>query len=147
MPETFDVVICHDPACGTSRNTLALIRRAGLEPHGVEDLKTPPSRALIGQLAARAGLTVLREKGTPFAELGLGDLALTDARRLDALEAHPILLNRPLMASPKGVRLCRPAEAVLDLLPAERGAFAEEEGEGVVDLRGAPKSAPERLGS
>lgn len=150
MPETFDMVICHDPACGTSRNTLALIRRAGLEPHGVEDLKTPPSRAPIGQLAARAGLTVravLREKGTPFAELGLGDLALTDARRLDALEAHPILLNRPLVACPKGVRLCRPTEAVLDLLPAERGAFAEEDGEGVVDMRGAPKSAPERLGS
>ncbi len=109
MPEPFDVVIYHNPECGTSRNTLAMIRNAGLEPHLVEYLKTPPSRALLVQLLARAGLgvrDVLREKGTPFAELGLGDPAVTDAQLLDAIEAHPILINRPLVVSPKGVRLC-----------------------------------------
>ncbi len=120
MPEAFDVVVYHNPACGTSRNTLAMIRNAGVEPHVVEYLKTPPSRALLKQLLARAGLTVrdaLREKGTPYAELGLADPALTDDQLLDAIEAHPVLLNRPLVVSPKGVRLCRPSEAVLDLLP------------------------------
>ncbi|CAX26464.1 arsenate reductase (glutaredoxin family) [Methylorubrum extorquens DM4] len=136
MPEAFDVVIYHNPACGTSRNTLAMIRNAGIEPHVVEYLKTPPSRALLRQLLARAGLSVrdvLREKGTPYAELGLDDPALTDAQLLDAIEAHPALLNRPLVASPKGVRLCRPSEAVLDLLPAQQGAFVKEDGERVVD--------------
>ncbi|MBE7201500.1 MAG: arsenate reductase (glutaredoxin) [Parafilimonas terrae] len=139
MPETFDVVIYHNPECGTSRNTLAMIRNAGLEPHVVEYLKTPPSRALIKQLVARAGLTVravLREKGTPYAELGLADPALTDAQLLDAIEAHPILMNRPLVVSPKGVRLCRPSEAVLDLLPAQQGAFVKEDGERVLDEHG-----------
>jgi arsenate reductase len=144
MPEVFDVVIYHNPACGTSRNTLAMIRNAGIEPHVVEYLKTPPSRALITRMLARAGLSVrdvLREKGTPYAELGLDDPALTDAQLLDAIEAHPALLNRPLVVSPKGVRLCRPSEAVLDLLPAQRGAFVKEDGERVVDEHGRRVSA------
>ncbi|MET3415119.1 arsenate reductase (glutaredoxin) [Methylobacterium sp. 1030] len=136
MPETFDVVIYHNPDCGTSRNTLAMIRNTGIEPHVIEYLKTPPNRALVKQLVARAGLTVrevLREKGTPYAELGLGDPALTDEQLLDAIEAHPILMNRPLVVSPRGVRLCRPSEAVLDLLPAQQGEFVKEDGERVVD--------------
>ncbi|KST60033.1 arsenate reductase [Methylobacterium sp. GXS13] len=134
-----DVVIYHNPDCGTSRNTLALIRNAGIEPHVIEYLKTPPSRTLVRQLAERAGLTVrglLREKGTPYAELGLADTALTDDRLLDAIETHPILLNRPLVVSPKGVSLCRPSEAVLDLLPAQQGEFVKEDGERVVDEHG-----------
>ncbi|WP_342154539.1 arsenate reductase (glutaredoxin) [Methylorubrum sp. SB2] len=134
-----DVVIYHNPACGTSRNTLAMIRNAGIEPHVIEYLKTPPARALLVQLLARAGLAVrdvLREKGTPYAELGLGDPALTDAQLLDAIEAHPILLNRPLVVTPKGVALCRPSEAVLDLLPAQQGEFVKEDGERVVDEHG-----------
>lgn len=136
-----DVVIYHNPACGTSRNTLALIRNAGVEPHVVEYLKSPPSRAMIVSLAARTGLGLrglLREKGTPFAELGLGDPALSDDRLLDAVAAHPVLLNRPIVVSPRGVRLCRPSETVLDLLPPQRGAFAKEDGEPVVDAAGAP---------
>lgn len=139
MPEPFDVVIYHNPACGTSRNTLAMIRNAGIEPHVVEYLKTPPARALLVQLLARAGLAVrdvLREKGTPYAELGLGDPALTDDQLLDAIEAHPILLNRPLVVTPKGVALCRPSEAVLDLLPWQQGEFVKEDGERVVDEHG-----------
>ncbi len=134
-----DVVIYHNPACGTSRNTLAMIRNAGIEPHVVEYLKSPPNRALLKQLLARAGLSVrdaLREKGTPYAELGLADLTLTDDELLDAVEAHPVLLNRPLVVSPKGVRLCRPSEAVLDLLPDQQGEFVKEDGERVVDERG-----------
>lgn len=136
-----DVVIYHNPACGTSRNTLAMIRNAGVEPHVVEYLKTPPSRAMVAALAARIGVplrALLREKGTPFAELGLGDAGVTDERILDAIEAHPILLNRPIVVSPLGVRLCRPSETVLDLLPPQRGAFAKEDGEPVVDASGAP---------
>lgn len=136
-----DVVIYHNPACGTSRNTLGLIRNAGVEPHVIEYLKTPPSRALLKQLLERAGLTVrdiLREKGTPFAELGLGDPGLSDARLLDAIEAHPVLMNRPLVVSPKGVKLCRPSEAVLPLLPPQRGEFRKEDGELVVDASGRP---------
>ena len=139
MPESFDVVIYHNPACGTSRNTLAMIRNAGLEPHVIEYVKTPPARALLVQLLARAGLSVravLREKGTPFSELNLGDPALSDAQLLDAIEAHPILINRPLVVTPKGVRLCRPSEAVLDLLPAQQGEFVKEDGERVVDEQG-----------
>jgi arsenate reductase len=139
MPESFDVVIYHNPDCGTSRNTLAMIRNAGIEPHVVEYLKTPPNRTLIKRMLDRAGLSVrdaLREKGTPFAELGLGDPALTDEQLLDAVEAHPILLNRPLVVSPKGVRLCRPSEAVLDLLPEQQGEFVKEDGEPVVDASG-----------
>lgn len=134
-----DVVIYHNPDCGTSRNTLALIRNAGIEPHVVEYLKTPPNRALVRQLAGRAGIPVrglLREKGTPYAELGLADPALTDDQLLDTIEAHPILLNRPLVVSPKGVALCRPSEAALDLLPAQQGEFVKEDGERVVNEHG-----------
>ena len=134
-----DVIIYHNPACGTSRNTLGLIRNAGIEPHIIEYLKTPPSRLLLRQLLARAGLSVrdvLREKGTPFHELGLGNPALTDDELLDAIEAHPILLNRPLVVTPKGVKLCRPSEAVLDLLPPQQGEFVKEDGERVVDEHG-----------
>lgn len=136
-----DVVIYHNPACGTSRNTLALIRNAGVEPHVIEYLKTPPARALLKQLLDRAGLTVrdvLREKGTPFAELCLDDPSLSDEALLDAIEAHPILMNRPLVISPKGVKLCRPSEAVLSLLPPQLGEFRKEDGELVVDASGRP---------
>ena len=135
-----DIVIYHNPDCGTSRNTLAMIRNAGIEPHVVEYLKTPPSRALLVQLIERAGMTpreLLREKGTPFAELGLDDMALTDDALVDAMMAHPILINRPLVVAPLGVKLCRPSEAVLDILPdAQQGAFAKEDGEQVVDATG-----------
>ncbi|GJE13314.1 arsenate reductase (glutaredoxin) [Methylobacterium longum] len=139
MPEAFDVVIYHNPDCGTSRNTLAMIRNAGVEPHVVEYLKTPPTRAMVRQLVRRAGTTVrafLREKGTPYAALNLGDPALTDEQLLDAIEAHPILLNRPVVVSPKGVCLCRPSEAVLDLVPVQQGEFVKEDGERVVDEHG-----------
>jgi arsenate reductase len=134
-----DVVIYHNPACGTSRNTLGLIRNAGIEPHVIEYLKCPPSRALLIQLIARAGLTLrelLRQKGTPFQELKLDDPALTDDQLIDAMMAHPILIERPLVVSPKGVRLCRPSEAVLDLLPPQQGEFRKEDGELVIDAAG-----------
>ena len=137
---TADIVIYHNPDCGTSRNTLAMIRNAGIEPHVVEYLKTPPSRALLEQLIARAGISprdLLREKGTPYGELGLDDPALGDAELIDAMMAHPILINRPLVVSPLGVKLCRPSEAVLDILPARQlGAFTKEDGEQVVDAAG-----------
>ncbi|HWU01260.1 MAG TPA: arsenate reductase (glutaredoxin) [Novosphingobium sp.] len=135
-----DIIIYHNPECGTSRNALAMIRNAGIEPHVVEYLKTPPSRALLESLIARAGMparALLREKGTPFVELGLGNPDLSEAQLIDAMMEHPILINRPLVVSPLGVRLCRPSEAVLDLIPAEqRGAFAKEDGEQVVDAQG-----------
>lgn len=134
-----DVIIYHNPDCGMSRNTLGLIRNAGVEPHIIEYLKTPPSRALLVQLIERAGLSarsILREKGTPYADLGLGDPELTDDALLDAMMAHPILINRPLVVSPKGVKLCRPSEAVLDLLPPQRGEFVKEDGERVIDEHG-----------
>ena len=135
-----DVIIYHNPACGTSRNTLAMIRNAGIEPHVVEYLKTPPSRALLVELIDRAGMRprdLLREKGTPYAELGLGDTSLSDDALVDAMMAHPILINRPLVVSPLGVKLCRPSEAVLDLLPEpQQGAFTKEDGEQVVDASG-----------
>ena len=135
-----DIVIYHNPECGTSRNVLGLIRNAGIEPHVVEYLKTPPSRALLVELIQRAGMTpreLLREKGTPYAELGLGDTSLSDDALVDAMMAHPILINRPLVVSPLGVKLCRPSEAVLDLLPSgQLGAFAKEDGEQVVDASG-----------
>lgn len=137
---TTDIIIYHNPECGTSRNTLAMIRNAGIEPHVIEYLKTPPARALLVQLIERAGLTpraLLREKGTPYAELGLGDESLSDEALVDAMMAHPILINRPLVVSPLGVRLCRPSEAVLDLLPSpQQGAFAKEDGEQVIDAAG-----------
>ena len=143
---TTDIIIYHNPECGTSRNALAMIRNAGIEPHVVEYLKTPPSRAMLESLIARAGITpraLLREKGTPFAELGLSDPALTDAQLLDAMMAHPILINRPLVVSPLGVKLCRPSEAVLDLIPAaQQGAFAKEDGEAVIDASGQRVQTP-----
>ncbi len=135
-----DIVIYHNPGCGTSRNVLGLIRNAGIEPHVVEYLKTPPERALLAQLIERMGVSarsVLREKGTPYAELGLGDLSLTDDQLLDAMMEHPILINRPIVVSPLGVKLCRPSEAVLDVLPATQlGEFHKEDGELVVDASG-----------
>ncbi|MDH2327265.1 arsenate reductase (glutaredoxin) [Cereibacter sp. SYSU M97828] len=133
-----DIVIYHNPACGTSRNVLAMIRNAGIEPHVVEYLKTPPSRAMLVQLGERIGVrALLREKGTPYADLGLGDPALNDDALIDAMVAHPVLMNRPVVVSPKGTRLCRPSETVLDLLPPQRGAFVKEDGEQVVDPNGA----------
>ena len=134
-----DVIIYHNPDCETSRNTLALIRNAGVEPHVIEYLKTPPSRVLLRQLIERAGLSVralLRQKGTPYAEIGLDDPALSDNALLDAMMAHPILINRPLVVSPNGVKLCRPSEEVIDLLPPQRGEFIKEDGERVVDEQG-----------
>ena len=135
-----DVVIYHNSACGTSRNALALIRHVGIEPHVIEYLKTPPSRAMILGLVERMSVplrSLLREKGTPFAELGLGDPDLTDDQLLDAVEAHPILLNRPIVVSPLGVKLCRPSEAVLDILPPEGlKPFTKEDGEVVIDAEG-----------
>ena len=130
----------HNPACGTSRNALELIRHVGIEPHVIEYLKSPPSRAMVAWLAKRTGAPLrdlLREKGTPFAELALNDPDLTDDQLLDAIEAHPILLNRPIVVSPLGVRLCRPSEAVLDLLPADDlKPFTKEDGEVVIDADG-----------
>jgi arsenate reductase len=135
-----DIIIYHNPDCGTSRDALAMIRNAGIEPHVVEYLKTPPSRELLEQMIARAGIApraLLREKGTPFAELGLGDESLDDDTLIDAMIAHPILINRPIVVSPLGVKLCRPSEEVLDLIPArQRGGFAKEDGEQVVDDAG-----------
>ncbi|RZL78529.1 arsenate reductase (glutaredoxin) (plasmid) [Sphingomonadaceae bacterium OTU29MARTA1] len=135
-----DIIIYHNPECGTSRNTLGLIRNAGIEPHVVEYLKTPPARALLVELIDRAGMTpreLLREKGTPYAELGLNDTSLSDDALVDAMMTHPILINRPLVVSPLGVKLCRPSEAVLDLLPGDQlGAFAKEDGQQVVDASG-----------
>ena len=137
---TIDIVIYHNAECGTSRNALAMIRNAGTEPHVIEYLKTPPTRALLVELIDRAGMVprdLLREKGTPYAELGLEDTSLSDDELLDAMIAHPILINRPLVVSPLGVKLCRPSEAVLDLLPTgQLGAFAKEDGEQFVDASG-----------
>ena len=135
-----DIIIYHNPECGTSRNTLAMIRHAGIEPHVIEYLKTPPSRALLVQLIDRAGMTaraLLREKGTPYQQLGLDDETLTDEALLDAMMAHPVLMNRPFVVGPLGVKLCRPSEAVLDILPARPlGAFVKEDGEQVIDADG-----------
>jgi arsenate reductase len=133
-----DVIIYHNPDCGTSRNTLGMIRNAGIEPHVVEYLKTLPARPLLQQLIARMGIPVralLREKGTPFHDLGLGNQSLTDDDLLDAMMAHPILINRPIVVTPSGVRLCRPSELVIDLLPPQRGDFVKEDGERVTDPR------------
>ncbi|WP_308720764.1 arsenate reductase (glutaredoxin) [Komagataeibacter xylinus] len=134
------VTIYHNPACGTSRNVLALIRNSGEEPRIIEYLKTPPSRAELVDLIARMGVPVraiLREKGTPFHELGLDNPALTDDALIDAMIAHPILINRPIVVTPLGVKLCRPSEVVLDILPTpQKGAFAREDGEKIVDEAG-----------
>jgi arsenate reductase (glutaredoxin) len=135
-----DVIIYHNPDCGTSRNTLGLIRNAGIEPHVVEYLKCPPSRAMLQALIARMGIAVrdlIRVKGTPYHDLGLDDPSLTDDQLLDAMMARPILINRPIVVTPLGVKLCRPSEAVLDVLPLpQRGEFRKEDGELVVDSGG-----------
>ncbi|SDP82888.1 arsenate reductase [Ralstonia sp. 25mfcol4.1] len=134
------VTIYHNPACGTSRNTLAMIRNAGIEPTVIQYVNTPPDRQTLQAMIRDAGLTVreaIREKGTPYAELGLGDPALTDDQLLDAMLAHPILINRPFVVTELGVRLCRPSELVLDILPApQQGAFTKEDGEAVIDAQG-----------
>jgi arsenate reductase len=134
-----DVIIYHNPRCGTSRNTLGLVHNAGVEPHIVEYLKTFPTRVLLRQLATRAGVplrALLRDKEPVFHELGLNDGNLAEDALLDAFEAHPILLNRPIVVTPKGVRLCRPSELVIDLLPPQQGEFFKENGERVVDQHG-----------
>lgn len=134
------VTIYHNPDCGTSRNTLAMIRNAGIEPRIIEYLKTPPDRETLKALIEQAGLSVraaLREKGTPYADLGLDDTSLSDETLLDAMHAHPILMNRPFVVTPHGVRLCRPSELVLDILPgASNRPFTKEDGEVVIDSAG-----------
>jgi arsenate reductase len=134
------VTIYHNPACGTSRNVLGLIRNTGEEPHIIEYLKTPPSRGELVGLIVRMGISmrdVLRRKGTPYDELKLDDPALTDDQLLDAMMTHPILINRPIVVTRLGVKLCRPSEAVLDLLPhPQRGAFTKDDGEAVIDAHG-----------
>lgn len=134
-----DVIIYHNPDCGTSRNTLAMIRNAGVEPHIIQYLKSPPTKTLLSQLLDRAGLSVrqgLRQKGTPYLELKFDNAKLSDSELLDAMIAHPILIERPLVVTPKGVRLCRPSELVFDLLPPQRGEFFKEDGERVIDENG-----------
>ncbi|MBI5262236.1 MAG: arsenate reductase (glutaredoxin) [Bradyrhizobium sp.] len=126
------VTIYHNPSCGTSRNTLAMIRRSGVEPEVIEYLKHPPSRARLVELIKAMGVSVrelLREKGTPYAELGLADPKWTDDELIDFMLAHPILINRPIVVTPKGARLCRPSEKVLDLLDNPPESFAKEDGE------------------
>jgi arsenate reductase (glutaredoxin) len=137
------VTIYHNPNCGTSRNTLAMIRQSGEEPTVIEYLKTPPSRERLVELLAAMKMSprqLLREKGTPYAELGLGDPKWSDDQLIDFMMAHPILINRPIVVTDKGVRLCRPSEAVLDLLPSsDIGRFTKEDGE-VVEAEGSTKS-------
>ena len=126
------VTIYHNPSCGTSRNTLAMIRQSGVEPEVIEYLKTPPSRVRLVELIAAIGTSpraLLREKGTPYAELGLADPKWSDDDLIDTMLAHPILINRPIVATPRGVRLCRPSELVLDLLEKPAGSFTKEDGE------------------
>ena len=135
-----NVTIYHNPACGTSRNTLGLIRNAGIEPTVIEYLKTPPDRVTLEALIAAMGVpvrAVLREKGTPYAELKLDDPKWTDKQLIEFTLAHPILINRPIVVTERGTRLCRPSEAVLDILPAaQRGPFTKEDGEVVIDAEG-----------
>lgn len=135
-----DITIYHNPACGTSRNTLAMIRNSGVEPTIIEYLKTPPDRATLVRLIAATGLPVrevIRQKQSIYTELGLDDPTLSDAALIEAMLAHPILINRPIVETPLGVRLCRPSELVLDILPgAQQGAFTKEDGEKVVDADG-----------
>jgi len=134
------ITIYHNPACGTSRNVLAMIRQSGEEPTVVEYLKTPPARETLVGLIAAMGISardLLREKGTPYAELGLGDLALSDDQIIDAMMAHPILINRPIVVTPLGTKLCRPSETVLDILPnPDIGPFTKDDGEVVIDADG-----------
>ncbi|MDH4989175.1 arsenate reductase (glutaredoxin) [Aminobacter anthyllidis] len=135
-----DITIYHNPECGTSRNTLALIRNAGVEPTVIEYLKTPPTREVLQDLISKAGLTVreaIRQKGTPYADLGLDDPTRTDDQLLDAMMEHPILINRPFVATPWGVRLSRPSEVVLEILPLpQKGPFYKEDGEPLIDAEG-----------
>lgn len=138
--ESVSVTIYHNPNCGTSRNTLALIRNAGIEPRIIEYLKTPPDRATLKRLLEQMGMKpreLLREKGTPYAELKLGEAHWSDEQLIDHMLAHPILINRPIVITPWGVRLCRPSETVLDILPLpQRGPFKKEDGELVIDANG-----------
>ncbi len=135
-----DITIYHNPQCGTSRNTLALIRNTGVEPVVVEYLQAPPSRAELKEMIAKAGLTVreaMRAKEAVFAQLGLDDPGLSDDALLEAMLANPVLINRPFVVTPAGVRLCRPSEAVLEILPLpQQGAFTKEDGEAVIDAAG-----------
>lgn len=136
-----DVTIYHNPACGTSRNTLDLIRHAGIEPTVIEYLKHPPSREKLVEMIRDAGLAVrqaIREKGTPYSELGLDNPRLTDEQLIDAMLENPILINRPFVVTPLGTRLSRPSEVVLDILPADAfsGPFTKEDGEQVLDEKG-----------
>lgn len=134
------ITIYHNPACGTSRNTLAMIRNSGVEPEVIEYLKTPPSEARLAELVAAMGIPVrelLRRKGTPYDELGLDDPKWTDRQLLELMVQHPILINRPIVVTPLGTRLCRPSERVLDILPSpQQGAFTKEDGEAVIDAQG-----------
>ncbi|WP_394065274.1 arsenate reductase (glutaredoxin) [Alcaligenes sp. WGS1538] len=134
------ITIYHNPACGTSRNVLAMIRNSGEEPSVIEYLKTPPDHATLTALIAQMDVpvrAVLREKGTPYTELGLDDPKWTDEQLIDFMLQHPVLINRPIVATPLGTRLCRPSEAVLDILPQpQRGAFNKEDGEVVVNAEG-----------
>jgi arsenate reductase len=145
MNADMDILIYHNPSCGTSRNTLGLIRNCGVEPRVIEYLKTPPSRDELLALLARMVISpreLLRKKGTPYDELKLDDPALTDDQLIDVMMARPILINRPIVVTPKGVRLCRPSEAVLDILPLpQQGEFRKEDGELVVNAAG------QRIGS
>ncbi len=140
MPESVSVTIYHNPSCGTSRNTLALIRNAGVEPTVNEYLKSPPDRATLESLIQRMGIRprdLLRQKGTPHDELGLGADHWTDAQLIDQMLAHPILINRPIVVTPWGVKLCRPSEAVLDFLKLpQKGPFAKEDCEPLIDSNG-----------
>ena len=135
-----DITIFHNPACGTSRNVLTMIRNSGVEPTIVNYVQTPPGRARMAELVAAMGITVrdlLRRKGTPFEELKLDDPAWTDEQLLDFMVAHPILMNRPIVVTPLGSRLCRPSETVLDILPApQQATFAKEDGEQIIDAGG-----------
>ena len=141
-----DITIYHNPGCATSRNVLALIRNSGVEPTVIEYLKTPPDRATLVQLIAATGLSVravLRQNGTPYAELGLADAQWSDDALMDCMLRAPILINRPIVVSPLGTRLCRPSERVLEILPqAQQGAFAKEDGEAVIDARGQRVARP-----
>lgn len=134
------ITIFHNPACGTSRNTLALIRNSGQEPQVIEYLKTPPGKETLRELLAGMNMApraLLRKKGTPYEELGLDDAKWTDEQLIDFMLAHPILINRPIVVTPLGTRLCRPSEEVLDILPSpQQGAFTKEDGEAVIDAEG-----------
>lgn len=143
MSENTEITIYHNPACGTSRNVLALIRNTGVEPEVIEYLRNPPGREKLQQLLGQmspSGFTardLLRRKGTPYDELGLDDPSLSDEALIDAMVAHPGLINRPIVVTPLGTRLCRPSESVLDILPLpQQGAFAKEDGEVVINAQG-----------